>query len=75
MLIIAKHRNGELGEIPLRFIHEQTKVTNHEYSQKYIVDSNNSKESCTFVQQNNEFEQTGFTPLSINDDFDNETPF
>jgi len=75
MLIIAKHRNGELGEIPLRFIHEQTKVTNHEYSQKYIVDSNNSKESCTFVQQNNEFEQTGFTPLAINDDFDNETPF
>jgi replicative DNA helicase len=74
MLIIAKHRNGELGEIPLRFIHEQTKVTNHEFSQKYIPQSSDdSKNSCTFVQQNNKFEQTGFTPLPINDAFDNET--
>lgn len=29
MLLIAKHRNGELGEIPLRFIHEQTKIVNY----------------------------------------------
>jgi len=29
MLLIAKHRNGELGEIPLRFIHEQTKIINY----------------------------------------------
>ena len=36
MLIIAKHRNGELGEIPLRFIHEQTKLTNHEFSSNYF---------------------------------------
>lgn len=42
MLIIAKHRNGELGEIPLSFVHEITKVTNHTYS------ANNSS---TFVQQ------------------------
>ena len=74
MLIIAKHRNGELGEIPLRFIHEQTKVTNHEFSQKYISqNSDDSKKSCTFVQQNNEFEQTGFTQLPNNVDFDTET--
>ena len=31
MAIISKHRNGELGEIPMRFVHEQTKVANHEY--------------------------------------------
>jgi len=43
MLIIAKHRNGELGEIPLRFVHELTKITNH----SYYNDENNS----TFVQQ------------------------
>jgi replicative DNA helicase len=29
MLIIAKHRNGELGEVPLRFIHSLAKITNH----------------------------------------------
>jgi replicative DNA helicase len=31
MLLIAKHRNGELGEIPLKFLHEQTKLVNHPY--------------------------------------------
>jgi replicative DNA helicase len=36
MLIVAKHRNGELGEIPLRFVHELTKVDN--YDQKKFVD-------------------------------------
>lgn len=30
MLLIAKHRNGDLGEIPLKFIHQFTKITNHE---------------------------------------------
>lgn len=29
LLLIAKHRNGELGEIPLKFLHEQTKLVNH----------------------------------------------
>lgn len=42
MLIIAKHRNGELGEIPLKFIHEQTKIVNHS---SYMVQNNS-----TFVQ-------------------------
>jgi replicative DNA helicase len=32
MLLIAKHRNGELGEIPLKFIHSQTKLTNHTFN-------------------------------------------
>ena len=31
MLLIAKHRNGELGEIPLTFVHQFTKVQNHNY--------------------------------------------
>jgi replicative DNA helicase len=29
MWLVAKHRNGELGEIPLSFIKEQVKVTNY----------------------------------------------
>jgi replicative DNA helicase len=36
MLIIAKHRNGELGEIPLRFVHEQAKLEN-----MYVASFNN----------------------------------
>tara|TARA_R110000764_G_scaffold542_8_gene2103 strand:- start:14006 stop:15451 length:1446 start_codon:yes stop_codon:yes gene_type:complete len=28
MFMVSKHRNGALGEIPLTFIHEQTKVVN-----------------------------------------------
>ncbi len=49
MLIVAKHRNGELGEIPLRFIHQLTKVTNRPED---IVED--IKQSDTFVQQNSE---------------------
>lgn len=33
LFLIAKHRNGELGEIPLKFIHAQTKITNHDFDQ------------------------------------------
>jgi replicative DNA helicase len=43
MLIVAKHRNGELGEIPLKFIGEQAKITN--------LDEGFSNNSSTFVQQ------------------------
>lgn len=31
MLLIAKHRNGSLGEIPLKFVHQQALVVNHDY--------------------------------------------
>ena len=46
MLLIAKHRNGELGEIPLRFIHEQTKLTNLSFN------LDNRDIDYTFVKQN-----------------------
>jgi replicative DNA helicase len=35
LFLIAKHRNGELGEIPLKFIHAQTKITNHDFDRDY----------------------------------------
>ena len=35
ILIIAKHRNGELGEIPLKFIHAQTKLINHTFNDNF----------------------------------------
>jgi replicative DNA helicase len=46
MLIIAKHRNGELGEMPLKFIHEQAKLENYNGN-----NFNNSNNNNTFVPQ------------------------
>ena len=60
MLILAKHRNGELGEIPLTFIHEQTKIVN--YGQTQV---NNNGENTT---NNN-------SSIEENKNFLNENPF
>ena len=54
MLIIAKHRNGELGEIPLRFIHEQTKITNHSISNDFTP-SIDFENRITSIRPNEEF--------------------
>ena len=62
LLLVSKHRNGELGEIPLRFIHEQTKLTNYSNSNfdpiedRFEIDIKNS----TFVQQVQQVEQEDF---------------
>lgn len=50
MLLINKHRNGELGEIPLQFIHEQAKVTNLNLDKNNF---DNSQKGGMFVQPNN----------------------
>jgi replicative DNA helicase len=68
MLIIAKHRNGELGEIPLRFIHTQTKVTNHEF------DSYESFEISSPLELSQDLNSFG-SALSANKSFDNEDLF
>jgi len=58
MLLVSKHRNGELGEIPLRFIHEQTKLTNHQFG------FGNSEFSNTFVPPNPRPDiQTDYNPF------------
>jgi replicative DNA helicase len=49
MLLIAKHRNGELGEIPLRFIHEQAKLDN------YNVQQSNTENSANGLDKNSIF--------------------
>jgi replicative DNA helicase len=50
MLIIAKHRNGELGEIPLKFVHEQAKIENmHIHNNNNTNNFDNSNNSNTFV--------------------------
>jgi replicative DNA helicase len=78
MLIIAKHRNGELGEIPLTFIHEQTKITN--YNSNSFDDF--YKKNSTFVQQDynkslNEYNSTkdiGIIDIFLEEDQE-ESPF
>lgn len=80
MLIIAKHRNGELGEIPLTFIGEQTKLTNYDFDYKSSFENENN--SGTFVQQQNTNQektepliQSAFSSLKANTDFENEKDF
>jgi replicative DNA helicase len=65
MLLIAKHRNGELGEIPLSFIAQQTKVTNHDFSSNYS--NNHNYKSSTFVQQESEITNSA---IAANKEFD-----
>jgi len=49
MLIAAKNRNGKVGEIPLTFIQELTKVVNHnEYYEQIPVMNNALKNSRNF---------------------------
>lgn len=53
LLLIAKHRNGELGEIPLTFVHEQTRVKNYEQPQFEEFPPRNAEQvenNSTFVQ-------------------------
>ena len=70
MLLIAKHRNGELGEIPLTFIHELAKVTNHKtYGNNYELDDN----SITFVQEQSNTLQSEFNSDSNSDLFDGDS--
>ena len=54
MLLVAKHRNGELGEIPLKFIHEQAKLDNFNLTNNYTQSNTNSEENSTFGIQNQE---------------------
>lgn len=58
MLIIAKHRNGSIGEIPLRFIPEQTKIVNYDYNNpnNYSNNVNSNEKLGTFVPQDNGLE-------------------
>jgi replicative DNA helicase len=67
MLIIAKHRNGELGEIPLTFVHSQTKLTNYQDSAMNNFTPLPSQQSVTS-------KESSFNPLYKYED-DDSTPF
>jgi replicative DNA helicase len=80
ILLIAKHRNGELGEIPLTFIHEQTKVCNRDlgYSNFSNVpkainsfENNENKPKTIYIQPT----ENSNTFLSANTSFDDQDIF
>lgn len=76
MLLISKHRNGELGEIPLRFIHEQTKIVNYTENNSTFVQPNTSSEEIrTFsnLKPNEQFSQ--MENITNNNDEDELLPF
>lgn len=81
MLLVSKHRNGELGEVPLKFIHEQAKIDNYILENNYNVEQSATKNN--FKQNdNNSNINTTFVPqlesgkLNNNDDFlTNNLPF
>lgn len=66
IFIVAKHRNGELGEIPLNFIHEQTKIV--DFSHFGSNEELGSKESYTapvgVVEEKKEIEQSTLSILN-----------
>lgn len=73
LLLIAKHRNGSLGEIPLSFLAEFATITNREF---FDSDVDNINKNGTFVQEvQNEFE----TPFVDDENFnlfdDDDKPF
>ncbi len=55
-LIIAKHRNGEIGDVPLRFHHEEVRFLDESDSTFIQADSVGSVGSA----MNDEFSETGF---------------
>jgi replicative DNA helicase len=45
LLLVAKHRNGSLGDVPLKFIHENTTIVNHP---NFMPEIETLKESSRF---------------------------
>jgi hypothetical protein len=45
LLLVAKHRNGSLGDVPLKFIHENTNIVNHP---NFMPEIETLKESSRF---------------------------
>lgn len=64
MLIIAKHRNGELGEIPLTFVHETMRVGNYNSVYDYEIPKKPEPESK--IETVIAIEETKSIPVNTN---------
>ena len=71
LLLVAKHRNGELGEIPLLFVHEQTMITNRE---EVGFNTRINRDTISIPQNLTKIETNRNESLTQYDDTDN-TPF
>lgn len=77
LLLVSKHRNGELGEIPLRFIHEQTKLANYEntsYENFTPMNVEQEHKSSIFVQRES-FEKNTVDNADWNDPLYDDSDF
>jgi hypothetical protein len=77
MLIIAKHRNGELGEVPLKFISEQTKITNLDFKSDFDKEEPQNKNRSTALKPNSQFfiDKDAEKHSIFEDNDEEETPF
>lgn len=73
MLIVAKHRNGSLGEIPLGFIHTQAKLIDHKDDSKWVKPVFENGEVKKFEPSNNMAQNNEF--LSTGNKIDEDAPF
>jgi replicative DNA helicase len=56
LLLVAKHRNGSLGDIPLRFIHENTNIVDNPYFLPRIIEEPSITQNTTALTPNSDFE-------------------
>jgi len=77
MLIIAKHRNGELGEVPLKFISEQTKITNLDFKSDFDKEEPQNTNRSTALKPNSQFflDKDAEKHSIFEDNDEEETPF
>jgi replicative DNA helicase len=74
MLIIGKHRNGEIGEIPVKFIHQQAKIDNMYIAGLSNANDNNSTNNFDNSNNSNTFVPTSSgAKLLDNNDFLNQS--
>jgi replicative DNA helicase len=56
LLLVAKHRNGSLGDIPLRFIHENTNIVDNPYFLPRNIEEPIVPQPTTALIPNKDFE-------------------
>ncbi len=75
-VIIAKHRNGEVGKVPLRFIGKYVKFTDLEDG--YMggnTGSNNAADPFSSLSPSSQFESITLKPKNWDTDADDDPPF
>lgn len=56
LLLVAKHRNGSLGDIPLRFIHENTNIVDNPYFLPRVFEEPTTPKPITAIAPPSDFD-------------------